>query len=49
MIKALKHEIPFEEVNSLGGALMEADPEVQDEIEKERVDNNALPQEEVVV
>ncbi len=49
IIKAMEHEIPFEEVNSLGGALMEADPEVVDEIEKERVDNNALREQEVVV
>ena len=49
IIKALKHEIPFEEVNSLGGALMEADPEVQDEITKENVDNTTSAQQEVVV
>lgn len=49
MIKALKHEIPFEEVNSLGGALMEADPEVVDEINKERVDNIAREEKDVGV
>jgi type IV pilus assembly protein PilB len=35
IIKAMRHEIPFEEVNMLGGALLEFDPEVEAEIAKE--------------
>lgn len=36
ILKALRHEIPFEEVNMLGGALMDFDPDVEPEIEKEQ-------------
>jgi type IV pilus assembly protein PilB len=42
IIKALKHEIPFEEVNTLGGAMLELDPEVEEEKRETRVDNVAL-------
>lgn len=41
IIKAMREEIPFEEVNTLGGALLELDEE--DEGRGSRVDNPALP------
>lgn len=42
IIKAMHHQIPFEEVNSLGGAMMELDPEVEDEKKETHVDNTPL-------
>ena len=39
MIKAMNHEIPFEEINSLGGALLAEDPEAEEEKAQARVDN----------
>lgn len=35
IIKAMKHEIPFEEVNTLGGSLIAEDPELEDELKQE--------------
>lgn len=46
IIKAMKHEIPFEEVNTLGGAMLELDPEVEAEKREMRVDNDTLEAEE---
>ena len=43
IIKAMRHEVPFEEVNSLGGILMELDPEVEEEAKEAHVDKDTPP------
>lgn len=40
IIKAMKHEIPFEEVNTLGGVLITEDPELKDELVEEEDTKN---------